>query len=239
LLVKNKNLKTETFKNITKNKTEIQHLKAAELKSIVEEFPYFQAARTLYLKELKSQDSFKYNHELKTTAAYTSDRSVLFNYIVSFNVKHQELTEKNTATTRDGVLNKVEDNLEIGKPLPFSSTENHSFNQWLQLSPKKVIIRSREKPTQQTTRKEDLIDKFIQNSPKIGPLEKGIKFTVPVSKNKYDVALMTETLAKVYLEQKKYENAMQAYKILSLKYPEKSGFFADQIKRIQILQKNK
>jgi hypothetical protein len=239
LLVKNKNLKTETFKNITKNKTEIQHLKAAELKSIVEEFPYFQAARTLYLKELKSQDSFKYNHELKTTAAYTSDRSVLFNYIVSFNVKHQELTEKNTATTSDGVLNKVGDNLEIGKPLPFSSTENHSFNQWLQLSPKKVIIRSREKPTQQTTRKEDLIDKFIQNSPKIGPLEKGIKFTVPVSKNKYDVALMTETLAKVYLEQKKYENAMQAYKILSLKYPEKSGFFADQIKRIQILQKNK
>jgi hypothetical protein len=239
LLVKNKNLKTETFKNITKNKTEIQHLKAAELKSIVEEFPYFQAARTLYLKELKSQDSFKYNHELKTTAAYTSDRSVLFNYIVSFNVKHQELTEKNTATTSDGVLNKVEDNLEIGKPLPFSSTENHSFNQWLQLSPKKVIIRSREKPTQQTTRKEDLIDKFIQNSPKISPLEKGIKFTVPVSKNKYDVALMTETLAKVYLEQKKYENAMQAYKILSLKYPEKSGFFADQIKRIQILQKNK
>ena len=32
---------------------------------------------------------------------------------------------------------------------------------------------------------------------------------------------------------------LQAYKILSLKYPEKSGFFADQIKRIQILQKNK
>jgi hypothetical protein len=239
LLVKNKNLKTETFKNITKNKTKIQHLKAAELKSIVEEFPYFQAARTLYLKELKSQDSFKYNHELKTTAAYTSDRSVLFNYIVSFNGRHQEITEKNTATTSGDVLNKIEDNLEIGKPLPFSSTENHSFNQWLQLSPKKVIIRSKEKPTQQTTIKENLIDKFIQNSPKIGPLEKGIKFTVPVSKNKYDVALMTETLAKVYLEQKKYENAMQAYKILSLKYPEKSGFFADQIKRIQILQKNK
>jgi len=232
-------LKTENFKNITKNNTEIQHLKAAELKTIVEEFPYFQAARTLYLKELKSQDSFKYNHELKITAAYTSDRNVLFNYVVSFNNKHQKNKEKNTAITGGGIRNKVEDNLEIGKPLPFSSTENHSFNQWLQLSPKKEIIRSKEKPTQQTTIKEDLIDKFIQNSPKIVPLEKGIKFTVPVSKNKYDVALMTETLAKVYLEQKKYENAMQAYKILSLKYPEKSGFFADQIKRIQILQKNK
>ena len=238
-------MKAENFKNITKKNTEIQYLKATELKGIIEEFPYFQAARTLYLKELKSQDSFKYNHELKTTAAYTSDRNVLFNYIISFSEEQQDLLEKNTATTissgsnSSSVLNKVEDNLKIGKPLPFSSTENHSFNQWLQLSPKKVIVRSKEKRTQQTTRKEDLIDKFIQNSPKIRPLEKGIKFTVPVSKNKYDAALMTETLAKVYLEQKKYENAMQAYRILSLKYPEKSGFFADQIKRIQILQKNK
>lgn len=50
---------------------------------------------------------------------------------------------------------------------------------------------------------------------------------------------MTETLAKVYLEQNKYENAIQAYRILSLKYPEKSGFFANQIKRIQILQNYK
>jgi hypothetical protein len=237
-------LKAENIKNITKKNTEIQYLKATELKGIIEEFPYFQAARTLYLKELKSQDSFKYNHELKTTAAYTSDRNVLFNYIISFSEEQQDLLGKNTATTSSSsssssVLSKVEDNLKIGKPLPFSSTENHSFNQWLQLSPKKVIVRNKEKQTQQTTRKEDLIDKFIQNSPKIKPLEKGIKFTVPVSKNKYDAALMTETLAKVYLEQKKYENAMQAYRILSLKYPEKSGFFADQIKRIQILQKNK
>ncbi len=60
-----------------------------------------------------------------------------------------------------------------------------------------------------------------------------------VSKNETSNSLMTETLAKVYLAQKKYENAIQAYRILSLKYPEKSGFFADQIKRIQILQKNK
>ena len=50
---------------------------------------------------------------------------------------------------------------------------------------------------------------------------------------------MTETLAKVYLEQKKYDSAIKAYHILSLKYPEKSGFFADRIKAIKILQRNK
>jgi hypothetical protein len=50
--------------------------------------------------------------------------------------------------------------------------------------------------------------------------------------------LMTETLAKVYLEQKKYQRAIQAYEILILKYPEKSSFFADQIKNIKDLQQN-
>jgi hypothetical protein len=237
LLVKNKNLKTETFIDLLENNARIQHIETAELKVIVEEFPYFQAARALYLKELKSQDSFKYNNELKITAAYTTDRTILFNYITSFNADTKNILKENTQLSI--TTNEVKAPLEIGKPLAFSSTENHSFNQWLQLSPKKVIIRNEEKQVQQKAKKEDLIDKFIQNSPKIAPLEKGIKFTVPVSKNKYDAALMTETLAKVYLEQKKYENAMQAYKILSLKYPEKSGFFADQIKRIQILQKNK
>ena len=50
---------------------------------------------------------------------------------------------------------------------------------------------------------------------------------------------MTETLAKVYLEQKKFSSAIKAYDILSLKYPEKSGFFADQIKKIKIFTKYK
>ena len=50
--------------------------------------------------------------------------------------------------------------------------------------------------------------------------------------------LMTETLARIYLEQKNYGKAIQSYKILSLKYPEKSGSFADQIKAIKELQEN-
>ena len=79
-------MKSSTFTNLTKNKTEIQHLETAELKAIVEEFPYFQTARALYLKGLKNQDSFKYNNELKVTAAYTTDRTVLFNYIISFHL---------------------------------------------------------------------------------------------------------------------------------------------------------
>ena len=106
----------------------------------------------------------------------------------------------------------------------------------MQLSTKKPINReelSKNKPN----KKVGIIEKFIQNNPKISPLSKDKNVSISVTKNKQDSSLMTETLAKVYLAQKKYENAIQAYRILSLKYPEKSGFFADQIKRIKILQK--
>ncbi len=40
---------------------------------------------------------------------------------------------------------------------------------------------------------------------------------------------MTETLAELYIEQKKFKEALKAYEILSLKYPEKISLFADQI----------
>jgi hypothetical protein len=49
---------------------------------------------------------------------------------------------------------------------------------------------------------------------------------------------MTETLARIYLEQKKYLKAIQAYQILILKYPEKSSYFADCISDIKNLQQN-
>ena len=84
----------------------------------------------------------------------------------------------------------------------------------------------------------DLIDRFIKNSPKIN-IDKEYKSDIeiiPESKIKDD--LITETLAKIYIDQKKYNKAIKAYNILSLKYPKKSSFFADQIERIKNLKKN-
>jgi len=252
-------LNTERFTSILEKKQNIQQLETAELKSVIDEFPYFQTARALYLKGLKNQDSFKYNNELKLTAAYTTDRTVLFDFITSnnFNQKediHQQISEKiskeksdilpiNEPAISEEKINEekeeIKKELEIGKPISFSQSEGHSFNEWLQLSVKKPIVREVKKQVELPSKKEELIDKFIENNPKIEPLAKSKNIAIPVKENKQDASLMTETLAKVYLEQKKYDSAVQAFRILSLKYPEKSGFFADQIKRVQILQKNK
>jgi hypothetical protein len=40
-------------------------------------------------------------------------------------------------------------------------------------------------------------------------------------------------LAEIYLKQALWDKAINAYEVLSLKYPEKSGFFADRIKEIK------
>jgi hypothetical protein len=248
-------LKKQTFLNILDAKNKIQQVETAELKNVINKYPYFQTARTLYLKGLKKQDSFKYNKELKITAAYTTDRTILFNYITSKNFVlekdniHQEINTKisNEKVKEFSAIKKrnnpteslktISKELKIGAPISFQKSENFSFNQWLQLSIKKPIVRE-EKPVKIISKKTKIIEKFIKNNPKISPLSKDKKPYITISDNNQDSALMTETLAKVYLEQKKYENAIQAYRILSLKYPEKSGFFADQIKRVKNLQKH-
>ena len=143
------------------------------------------------------------------------------------------------------------EHLEIGKPLDFSLSEKHSFQEWLQLSRTEPIDRSNElSPEEQAKieaakeeerqKKAEIIDKFIETNPKISPIKPGtsapvVQIEPPVEDNSY---LMTETLARVYLEQKKYTKAIQAYEILILKYPEKITFFADRISDIKILQQN-
>ena len=233
--------------NLLKNPEETEDKDTFELKSIIDEYPYFQSARALYLKTLKKQESFKYNNQLKITAAYTTDRTILFNFISD--KKKKKITEglPIIETTEELSIEKeliitpaleVEEILNIDKPLSFPQNDTHSFNQWLQLASKTPIVR--EVVVAKKTKKDSIIDKFITTNPKIARISKTTPSVIkPVKTTQQHSQLMTETLAKVYLAQKKFDNAIKAYEILSLKYPEKSGFFADQIKRIQIIQNNK
>ena len=157
------------------------------------------------------------------------------------------LTTIKEATEIDNKTKKVAEKLEIGKPLDFSINEKHSFQEWLQLSRIKPI--ERETKTNESlenhslnierSKKAEIIDKFIESNPKIIPLRPNENSPIPIESNENQPHyLMTETLARVYLEQKKYQRAIQAYEILILKYPEKSSLFADRISDIEILQQN-
>ena len=112
-----------------------------------------------------------------------------------------------------------------------------SFSEWVIYSSKGKI---EAKPAKSSLEdKIKLIDTFLENQPKIPPVRQDQPKVDLSENNEFNKEeLMTETLAKVYLQQKKYKKALYAYKILSLKYPEKNTFFADQIKRIKQLQQN-
>jgi len=259
------------FTAILENPDSIDALKTQQLEEVINEFPYFQSARAIWLNGLNKTKSYKYNSALKKTAAYTINREVLFDFITSptftknvvpkaeilesinsseeENMKelHQKINQSVTPKQEENKRTQVSkeeinittqhasETLELGTPIKFRSSEPHSFNEWMQIISKKPIIResiSNDKST--------IIDAFIEKNPKIKPIDKTATNTdISWESSKENDSLMTETLAKVYLEQKKYENAIKAYHILSLKYPEKSGFFADRIKAIKILQKNK
>jgi len=263
------------------NKPDAINEKHAEsLEKVMEEFPYFQSARVMRLKHLYNQDSYKYNYALKVSAAYTTDRSMLFDFITSddfvavqkglYEKKVQELmnihvVESEIVVVNSGYVSKnpleqsilssiqqsspeeslAIEKLEIGKPLEFSRDEKHSFEEWLQLSRFTPIIREDKKEvaenpafTEEQKKKLDLIDKFIETNPKIPSLDKEKPVVTKLIPEEDTSYIMTETLARVYLEQKKYLKAIQAYDILILKYPEKSSFFADRILDIKILQQN-
>ena len=129
--------------------------------------------------------------------------------------------------------------LEIGKPFEFKKDESYSFNQWLQLTKIKPIDRSDEKNYSKDKREKNIetINKFIEKNPKISPIKSKEPIIDLSETNSIEPeSLMTETLARIYLEQKNYAKAIQSYKILILKYPEKSALFADQIKAIEKLQ---
>ena len=82
------------------------------------------------------------------------------------------------------------------------------------------------------------INTFIENNPKIQRLKTDTEYT-PKEKSDDISHLMTETLANLYFEQRLYTKAIQAYKILSEKSPEKKETFEARITMIKAMREQK
>jgi hypothetical protein len=82
----------------------------------------------------------------------------------------------------------------------------------------------------------DLIDKFISANPRIEPRTDKTEHPVVDLSTQYieeKGGLVTETLARIYVNQGYYSKAIEIFEKLSLKFPEKSGYFATQIEKIK------
>ncbi|HET8828886.1 MAG TPA: hypothetical protein VFM79_06075 [Pelobium sp.] len=82
----------------------------------------------------------------------------------------------------------------------------------------------------------NIINKFIKEEPQIKPpAANKIDSENKAKKSSEDAnQVVSETLAKIYAEQMLYHKALDVYKKLSLKYPEKSTYFASQIKYLEL-----
>jgi tetratricopeptide (TPR) repeat protein len=320
-------LNTQTYTSLLAAPQQLTKEAISHLLEVIDTYPYFQSARALWLKGLKNEESFRYNDSLKVTAAHTTNRDILFEFITSESfdqhqisqqilsndvaigdyeieiaedlsqtisqeqaqetkeelkkaeailnpnlfekkikgVKHmiaisEALSKKEITSEKDSGVTPKESNkqaanisesikrspseiLEIDSPLSFSKQDSHSFSEWLQLTNATPIRREIVKnPSQEIAQKKkelkyQLIEKFINEKPKIKPpSNKTPQKNLAIDYTKSSDSLMTETLAKVYLQQKNYKKVIQAYKILILKNPEKSGFFADQIRAVKKLK---
>ena len=186
-----------------------------KLENLIKDYPYFLEPKLYYLKTLKEKKSKKYDSELRKIAISIYDRSWLFDWI---NLPWETKKDNNKTIEKD-----------ISVKMNFIDWINHIESNKLNNNKSESV-----------DKKIDLIETFINRPKKIEKedLDKG-QDDISIKTITLENELMTETLAKIYLKQKKYKKAINAFKILSLKYPEKNAFFANQIKKIKKLENKK
>ncbi len=230
----------------------------AELEQEVEVYPYFHTARLLYLKKLALVGDNAFVSKLERFSPGITDRKQLFllvegeKYGLSLPEKREKGEEKDDAFSLiDAFLSghqgieshsqKVQSQVDT-LIQPSAATD---YLHWLQSENEGMTVPSGEGKL----RHQDLIDSFLEEDErrlsgrgphlkvKDGEAKEPLDSTIkePELPKPPGNAYFTETLARIYVKQKRYEKALQIIRNLSLKYPEKNIYFADQIRFLEKL----
>lgn len=225
-----------------------------ELRTVVEEYPYFHTARLLLTKNLSLIDNQRYEEELGKTAVLCNDRRKLF-YLIYREEYGKLLTKEEDIHIHRGdrteellesflsslgereMIEPVMENVELN----LATTDYFSY-----LKSLGGETYNPDHTSNQKLQHQDIIDAFIEKS------RSDILFTpkeTPLADTKQNTEIkeeggefLTETLARIYIKQKKYEQALTIIKRLSLNFPKKSVYFAHQIRFLELLiinEKNK
>jgi hypothetical protein len=235
-----------------------------ELKEIVDEFPYFQSAQLLYTYNLFTVDNFRFAGYLKTCSIYATDRTILYQlfhpqFHPEVNAKMAvpagsdiqetsalfELAEEKqiTATEFSHLYSSrpTESETFEFELLSFDQPDNSYPLDLIESQPGFVDSPAQKEPVgSKPDGKVDLIEQFINVNPSIQPRIENTPHhnehfdlrEVPENEND---EFITETLSRIYLKQGHYQKAIESFKRLSLKFPEKSVYFAHQIEEIKKL----
>ena len=238
-----------------------------ELRSTLALYPYFQTARLLMLQNLFILHDPSFDEELRKAAIYIADRKVLFklveaaHYSIKRGVKREQTGVKSEQTEARSEENRTVtlidnflDNIPVDtapaekrhrRPTPADATIDY-VAYLMELDDAEP--HPTEQPEKPQLKGHSLIDNFIENDKGKIVLSDTVEFTPQLDANEGetggkqpDDGFFTETLARIYIKQGRYSKALEIIQRLSLIYPKKNAYFADQIRFLQklILNNNK
>ena len=230
-----------------------------ELRTLVARYPYFQSLRLLYLKNLYLLHDINFGAELRKAVLYVADRRILF-YLIEGD-RYSLKSRKASSSLPDDLEKEpsVDRTLSLIDAFLATVPEEHSQNTELDYAVDYTayLIQEEEQPgtgaedepEAPKLRGHELIDDFIQKSESPDALDTKREFhveeaeepdeeeesAVPLVAEELDDSCFTETLAKIYIKQHRYDKALEIIKKLSLNYPKKNAYFADQIRFLEKL----
>ena len=227
-----------------------------QLKQLTQRYPYFQTAKLLLLKNLKEQDDATFISELKKNAIECSDREKLFYYL--YNDRYARFFQKSEVQNESNqdrtalLLHSFLDSIDEKENDDDRATKRGNLEENSILSTDYLAYLEHTEPHSDTSNDEDdskpmkhqeLVDRFLEKSSSDESLFSSTikienskdKSTQEVDNLLDDDTFLTETLAQVYIKQKKYDQALTIIKRLSLNFPKKSIYFADQIRFLEYL----
>jgi len=199
------------------------------LRELNERYPAFEAGWILYLKNLKNLNDSSFEQELFHVAIRIQDRRKLYLFL-NEPMQASELEEDNLSESDAGK------NLQLSNLLLPSEYQVEKI-----ISPEEFQDEAIRTIQEKSGKKFSLIEKFLEAQPKMPPVNDQKSVSPMESQSQLEEVsdeLVTETLAMIYLQQGYYKKAIQIFDKLSLKYPEKSTYFAAHIEKIKNLMNN-
>ncbi|MDR1344418.1 MAG: hypothetical protein LBJ39_03600 [Tannerellaceae bacterium] len=229
--------------------TLLSHDTLQGLRQLVEDYPYFHTARILYLKNLAVLNDVQFGTELKKTAIYVHDRKMLYMLIEQVRLIFEEHSPEQMQATEDpfdiiDVFLKGKSGADPDPGIIFRQPVSQEY-----VIPIFEGSGLSENVDTMPLQHEDLINDYlreneISHAHRWKDEEDDTEYATPDSitslqknddpKSPND-SYFTETLARIYIKQKRYEKALEIIRNLSLKYPEKNIYFADQIRFLEKL----